>query len=684
MSFGPFFSAFTNKTGTSSRQATAKQATMPPSSNYLRHHAANPAAINHSVNRTVLTDDADVFRRILIDVGIGHILRHCMMIEPLVTARVPVDDDDIIDDGDGEDKTEECNGQDGFNVCNAEAISSRSASSRQDQERNDYQPDDDDSSGDSSGSGSIGSAALAGASTPALEVILDDSFHGNEGLEMFLGGDNEKYDKEGNVAKSDKKHDAETSQQREEVILQTGKTLFHIAAFYGSHNCIALLAESCEAHFQRSSASSAESGEPLLVRLLSLPTAQGSTALHIAAHRSHPQAVQVLVQMGIDANQASGNGTTAAIIAAAQNNAEVLRVLIDADANLNATDQDGYTPFHAACASGSVDAFRYLYNHRVSFCVDTTGSGIGMDFMQTTRLGFGCANLAAKHNHPNLIDYISSIHKQGEHSPDINQRVTAPDANDTFNLDSPIHIATKHGSVDALKALLRSSTCDKDARDVHGRTALTLAVLEGKIDSVRCFAETLSLAEFELFDVEDVSGMTPLYLASKVGYADIVAILAPISDVRIMCLVEAEDVAVDNRESKTADALTEVQDKSDKYENEEKDAIELPMADRTVSQPPLLAAVVRNHIKCVRILLENGADVNQTDDMGHSALSIAARHGYFHLAELLISAGADLSLRSHRGGGTALQKARKYKHTKIIELLEKHDMLNDSTLEGVV
>ena len=371
---------------------------MPPPSNYLRHHAANPAAINHSVHRAVVTDDAGLLRRILTDVGIGHIFRHCMMIEPLVTARVPVTDDNDIDDG--EDKTEGYDGQDDFNVCNAEAISSRSASSRQDQEPNDYQSDDDNSSGDSSGSGSIGSAALAGANAPALEVILDDSFHENEGLEVFLGGDNENYDKEGNVEKSDKKLEAETSQKREEVILQTGKTLFHIAAFYGSHNCIALLAESCEAHFQRSAASSPESGESLLVRLLSLPTAQGSTALHIAAHRSHPQAVQVLVQMGIDANQASGNGTTAAIIAAAQNNAEVLRVLMDADANLNATDQDGYTPFHAACASGSVDAFRYLYNHRVSFCVDTTGSGIGMDFMQTTRLGFGCANLAAKHNHP--------------------------------------------------------------------------------------------------------------------------------------------------------------------------------------------------------------------------------------------------------------------------------------------
>ena len=50
----------------------------------------------------------------------------------------------------------------------------------------------------------------------------------------------------------------------------------------------------------------------------------------------------------------------------------------------------------------------------------------------------------------------------------------------------------------------------------------------------------------------------------------------------------------------------------------------------------------------------------------------------------LLSSGADLTLRSYRGGGTALQKARKYRHTKLVELLEKHEMLNDADLEGVI
>jgi len=408
--------------------------------------------------------------------------------------------------------------------------------------------------------------------------------------------------------------------------------------------------------------------------------------------------VSALIEQGVDAGQASANGTTPAILAAARNNVDVLGVLRRGGADLTAADRDGYAPCHAACASGSADALRYLLED-MGCCggadadanVQTAPGATNL--APTTKAGLGCAALAAKHNRANVVECLSSMHQRDENAPDNNQRVLAPDASDAFNLDPPIHVAAKHGSVDAVRAFLKCSDCDTDARDMHGRTALMVAVIEGQVDVVKCFVDAVSAADFELFDTEDVTGMTPLYLAAKLGFADIVAILAPISDVNVMCLVEEEDVIVDGREAKATndDVGDETPDNTEHNREDENNESQIqslrdgfPRADRTVSQPPLLAAVIHNHVECARLLLDHGADVNQTDDKGHSALSIAARLGFLRLVQLMVSSGADMSLRSYNGGGTALQKAKKYRHVKIIELLEKQDMLNDSGLEGVV
>mmetsp|Transcript_26510 Transcript_26510/g.76520 ORF Transcript_26510/g.76520 Transcript_26510/m.76520 type:complete len:667 (-) Transcript_26510:242-2242(-) len=664
----------------------------PPPSRYLRRHAANPAAINASVHRAVVRDDAALLRRLLDDVGVGHILRHCMMIDPLVTTRPAIENnaENAAGGDDAADKDEKIE----------QPIPGHGGDER---EQDDDDDDDYDSDGDSSGSSGIalGGEGRRDTGSPTLEVILDDSFHGNEGLEMFLGGSprvNETTGKE--TKEATRTHtDKGDGGSGADAIVETGKTLFHIAAFYGSHETIHLLSASCKEHFREqidlkghhlTDQSSTDAAQSILVSLLSLPTSEGSTALHIATFRGHAQAVNVLIQQGVDPNHPSANGTTAGIIAAARNNVETLNVLFGSSADLNAADADGYGPCHAACVNGCVDALRYLFECTRCNDKDQQPDRV-VDLSRITRSGFGCAALAAKHNQADVIEYLSFIHQLDELAPDINQRVMAPDASDSFNLDPPIHIATKHSSVDALRAFLRCSNCDADARDVQGQTALTLAVAECQVDAVRCFAETVSSLGFELLDTEDVTGMTPLYLASKLGYVDIVCILAQISDVKVMCLVEDEEIIIDQEPRSADTSKDEVQDAEattatvrDELKQGPAVSEGFPMADRTVSQPPLLAAVSHHHVECVRILLERGADVNQTDDKGHSALSIAARHGFLPLAELLISSGANLSLRSYRGGGSALQKARKYKHTKLVELLEKQEMLNNADLEGVV
>jgi ankyrin repeat protein len=88
----------------------------------------------------------------------------------------------------------------------------------------------------------------------------------------------------------------------------------------------------------------------------------GSTPLHCAVWKGHPQVVTLLLEAGADVNARNENdhwGTTPLHAAAHANQASIAQLLIDRGANVNATDREGRTPlfhttFHKAKAVAKV------------------------------------------------------------------------------------------------------------------------------------------------------------------------------------------------------------------------------------------------------------------------------------------------------------------------------------------
>ncbi len=83
----------------------------------------------------------------------------------------------------------------------------------------------------------------------------------------------------------------------------------------------------------------------------------------------------------------------------------------------------------------------------------------------------------------------------------------------------------------------------------------------------------------------------------------------------------------------------------------------------------LIWATIGGNKDTVKFLLDEGAYIDHYDAAERSALIWASMLGHDDVAELLINKGANIGRKDYPAGETALDKARKYKHTKIAELL---------------
>jgi ankyrin repeat protein len=91
-------------------------------------------------------------------------------------------------------------------------------------------------------------------------------------------------------------------------------------------------------------------------------SADGWTALHLAAFFNQPDAARALLDAGVDVNARSTNqmNNMALHAAAAGRATSVARMLLENGANVNARQHGGWTALHAAAQSGNAELARIL------------------------------------------------------------------------------------------------------------------------------------------------------------------------------------------------------------------------------------------------------------------------------------------------------------------------------------
>jgi len=93
---------------------------------------------------------------------------------------------------------------------------------------------------------------------------------------------------------------------------------------------------------------------------------------------------------------------------------------------------------------------------------------------------------------------------------------------------------------------------------------------------------------------------------------------------------------------------------------------------------PLFLAAQNGHVPVIKVLLQNGASVNQQDVMGRTALHLAAEKGQSAALCALIDGGADPNKPTSLGK-TALHFAAEYSHSTMAKyLIERYNATIDT------
>ena len=303
-----------------------------------------------------------------------------------------------------------------------------------------------------------------------------------------------------------------------------------------------------------------------------------------------------------------------------------LEQLIKAKADVSAAQPDGTTALHWAASRGDVAIATALLKARAA---PNAVTGTGM-----TPLVLACEAGNA--------DMVRLLLKGGA------------DANQTLqNGETPLMMAARTGSVPVLELLLKRRP-DIEAREkLRGTTALMWAAANSNAAAAR-----LLIAKGA-----DITARSATTVPGRKPY------LAPPGRERIQEFIDGTGLrgAIVEQAAPDTKAPGAVDDAATRAAAQHRFQEEISAAKGVINQfekpaayarngdqkwgglTPLLFATREGNLETVKVLLEAGADVNQTSEFGWTALLVATHDRFYQLGLYLLDHGADPNIAN--GGG---------------------------------
>jgi uncharacterized protein len=405
-------------------------------------------------------------------------------------------------------------------------------------------------------------------------------------------------------------------------------------------------------------------------------SADGTTALHWAAHYDDRDLVKRLLKGGADPNVVNDYGSSPMQEAAVTADPQVIEMLLKAGADADSPNSEGQTALMVVARTCNVEAAKALLKHGAH--VNATESWGGQSALMW----------AAAESQPQMVKLLL------EHGADVNarslvrdwqRRITAEGRpkNENHGGFTPLLYAAREGCIDCIKALLKGHA-DINLTDPDGTTPLNMALLNMRFDSAAYL-----ISQHADVNRWDFWGRTPLYNAIDLdtvprgGRPDLPSLdKASGLDVAELLLKAGADVNAqlklrppyrngvfdrggDQVISTGATPLLVAAKIGDvpavelllKY----KPKVELPNSEGVT---PLMAAAGLGHsfnptrgryktdaegAECVKLLKAAGGNINEADLQGLTPLHAAAQHGWDDTVKLLVADGADLQPKDKLG-----------------------------------
>ncbi len=358
-----------------------------------------------------------------------------------------------------------------------------------------------------------------------------------------------------------------------------------------------------------------------------------TTLLMLAIRAENCSLIKILLTLGANSNLANADGYTPLMVAVDTNNKDIVQCLLEnSEPHIDLQDSEGKTALMFAVIKNNCSIIKKLLER-------------GADINKTDNSGMTALMIAVGHGHTEAVQCLLQ-----------NPYIEINKKDKTGLVAFMYVVGAKQNSCPILQIFLRHGV-DINQVDDEGITVLMLAIMVNKMDLFECLVYNRKIA----IDQADKKGITPLMWAVRYNNCPMIKIL----------LERGADVNKGDLGGITALMLAAYDGHIETVQCLFDNSTNIAINQRTEEGLTALMFAARGKAHndyIIKMLLNHGADIDQQDAKGWTALMIAMSMKNKPIIKFLLDAGANPELGTY-DGLTPLQLAEQTGDQDIIDLV---------------